>query len=263
MTDNLVCAYIENEALVWYVNTYDYEITSVGFHSRRCPFCKSTMRNRFSDDETFLVADCKFCGFWRVIKSQGLGGFRNKYETPAWRGVAKYYDTSDVEVPLADLRRFLFRKPNHLANVNPFVFEELMADCLRSAFPGCEIAKIGGVRDRGIDLILVRANGESYLVQVKRRSNIEKKETVEVVRQLNGVLFRENIPRGLVITTAHHYTRDAIDETWVNVDGGVWKSIDLYGYQDIVDWLALPSPSPYEPWKSVCGTSEFTNSNWR
>jgi hypothetical protein len=148
--------------------------------------------------------------------------------------------------------------PKHLAHVNSRVFEELIADCLTSAFPTSEVIKVGGSGDRGIDIMLLNTSGEKYLVQIKRRSNIEKNESVEVVRLLNGVLFRENAAKGLVITTAKNYTRAAVQETWVKSDEGVWQSIDLYGYEDLVTWLNLQSPEPHEPWATITGQIQFS-----
>jgi hypothetical protein len=216
------------------------------------------MRSRADEEETHVLADCEACGFWRVVNLERSGGFKNGAEVAAWRGVVKLYELKALNVPLADLRRFLRGHPAHLAHVNPIVFEELIAECLKSAFPNSELIKVGGSRDRGIDLMLLNTHRENYLVQIKRRSNIDKNEGVEVVRQLNGVVFRENAAKGLVITTARNYTHDAIQETWVKSDYGIWQSIDLYGYEDITKWLNLPSHTPYEPWKIITGQAKLS-----
>jgi len=89
-------------------------------------------------------------------------------------------------------------------------------------------------------------------------SNIEKNESVDVVRQLNGVIFRENAAKGLVITTAKNYTPDAQQETQVQSDTGAWQSIDLYGFEDIVKWLELPDVVPYQPWQPFIEKVELT-----
>jgi restriction system protein len=253
-----VCSYADIEEITWYVDTYDFAVTWLGLRWRQCPFCAATMRSRTDKKESHVLADCESCGFWRVVHVKNIGGFKNGEPVVASRGVAKLYHVDSLEVPLADLRRFLKRNPSHLAHVNPFVFEELIADCLRSAFPNSELVKVGGRRDRGIDLMLLQTSGENYLVQIKRRSNIQRNEGVDVVRQLNGVIFRENAAKGLVITTAKHYTPHAVQETRVKSNRGIWQSIDLYGYEDIVHWLSLPNPSPYEPWKDVTENVELS-----
>ena len=66
------------------------------------------------------------------------------------------------------------------------------------------------------------------------------------------------------MTTARDYTKDATKETWVKTSRGqegVWQSIDLYGFEDIVKWLNLPSLVPYEPWASF--TNGIQLSDWR
>ncbi|MBR1231697.1 restriction endonuclease [Bradyrhizobium sp. AUGA SZCCT0182] len=254
-----VCSYAEVEKIEWYVDTYDFEVTSLGFRWKDCPFCAASMRSRTDKKESHVLAECESCGFWRVAHIKNVGGFQSGEPVLASRGVAKLYEVDSLDVPLADLRRFLKRDPLHLAHVNPFVFEELVASCLRSVFPDSELIKVGGRRDRGIDLMLLQTSGENYLVQIKRRSNIQKNEGVDVVRQLNGVIFRENAAKGLVITTAKRYTPDAVQETRIKSNRGSWQSIDLYGYEDIVRWLNLPNPSPYEPWKDVTGNLELSD----
>lgn len=208
--------------------------------------------------EQYVLANCNVCGFWRIANTKILGGFHSAYELSARRGVAKIFRVDDIDIPLSDLKRFLKKNPKNLAHVNPDAFECLISDCLRAAFPQCDLIKVGGRHDRGIDAILVHDTGERYLVQIKRRSNIDKNESVDVVRVLNGVVFRENAAKGLVITTARNYTPNAQQETWVQSDAGAWQSIDLYGFDDIVEWLDLPDAAPYQPWLSFAEGVKLT-----
>lgn len=254
MNKEFVCSYSHSEEFTWYVDTYDFQPTLLTATTRaRCRFCSSEMNDRTDKKNEFFLELCKLCGFWRVVNLRGLGGFRNGEPQAARRGVAKFYDIGALDVPVADLRRFLIKHPHHISNVNPYAFEELVADCMRSAFTNCDIIKVGGRKDRGIDLIIISTSGEKYLAQIKRRSNINKSESVHVVRQLNGVLFRENVAKGLVVTTARKYTADATKETWVTTphgEEGAWQSIELYGFEDIVKWLDLPPCEDDEPWSS-------------
>jgi HJR/Mrr/RecB family endonuclease len=237
-------SYLQSEPLSWYGDSYDHGLMHLGFGWRDCPFCASKMWSITDEKERFVLAHCEICGFWRVVSTDGLGSFHTSRELSAHRGVAKLFQIDGLDVPLSDLKRFLRQNPAHLAHVNPYAFEDLVADCLRAAFPQCDLVNVGGRHDRGIDIILIQTTGERYLVQIKRRSNIEKNESVDVVRYLNGVIFRENAAKGLVVTTARNYTPDAQQETLVQSDTGVWQSIDLYGFQDIVEWLGLPNVVP-------------------
>jgi HJR/Mrr/RecB family endonuclease len=88
-----------------------------------------------------------------------------------------------------------------------------MKDCLKDAHSPCEVIHTGKTADGGVDLMMILDNDESYLVQVKRRTNLSSKEGVKVVRELNGVLFREGKAKGMIITTASGYTKPAVEET--------------------------------------------------
>ena len=254
----LVCSYSESEALTWYGDSYDHDLMHLGFEWSTCPFCASKMRSVTDDPEQFVLANCEVCGFWRVVDTDGLGSFHAARKLSAHRGVAKVFRVDGLDIPLSDLKRFLRHNPTNLAHVNPYAFEGLVADCLRTAFPQCELIKVGGRRDRGVDAILIQNTDEQYLVQIKRRSNINKNEGVDVVRQLNGVIFRENAAKGLVVTTARNYTPDAQQETLVQSDTGVWQSIELYDFEDIVEWLNLPDIVPYQPWQPFIGEAKLT-----
>ncbi len=159
-------------------------------------------------------------------------------------------------MPIYDLRRHLRIHNIDLANVNPTIFEKLMGDCIRSAFGPCEVIHVGGTADGGIDLKLVQNDKTTFLVQVKRRSNLSRHEGVQVVRELNGVLFREGAAKGMVITTAAGFTKAALEETKVKTPTKVQYDMRLLAFNDIVEMLNLPSPDPYEPWQGYRRSSQ-------
>ena len=107
---------------------------------------------------------------------------------------------------------------------------------------------LGGTADRGIDLILIRSDEGPRLIQVERRSNLKSSEGVCVVRELNGVLFRENIAKGMIITTASHFTKAALDETTIWTQTGQTYDMQLLAYRDVVDLFNLVPSDPYQPW---------------
>ena len=109
----------------------------------------------------------------------------------------------------------LLNGPRHMAHVDPRAFEKLMQDCLRSAYGPCEVTHLGCTGDGGVDLKLTRNDLGTFLVQVKRRTHLGRNEGVSVVRELNGVLFREGRAKGMVITTAKDFTKAAREEAHV------------------------------------------------
>ncbi|MGN6189875.1 MAG: restriction endonuclease [Conexibacter sp.] len=151
----------------------------------------------------YRVAQCPRCGWWlvsRVHYSLGMYGIAELYEHTY--AVLRRFDPLAVETPLALAREHLARNPHRAARFDPFRFEELMADCLRECYGDSEIVKLGGRRDGGIDVKAVRTDGTTTLIQVKRRSDFSRREGVEVVRALHGVMLREGATHGMVISTA-------------------------------------------------------------
>ena len=123
-----------------------------------------------------------------------------------------------------------------------------MGDCLRDKYDSCEVVHVGGTADRGIDLILVRLDEGPRLVQVKRRTDLTSAEGVQVVRELNGVLFRDNIGKGMVITTASRFTKPALDETSIWAPTGQTYDMELLPYSDVVELFDVKPRHPHQPW---------------
>jgi restriction system protein len=218
--------------------------------SETCPFCHGELGelNLFDEMHEYeRAATCNFCGWWR-LRHVVVGGQDNCSISLAI-GEACHYDVDSLEVPIQDLRRHLKTHNVDLANVNPTVFEKLMGDCVRSAFGPCEVVHVGGTGDGGVDLNLIQNDKTTFLVQVKRRSNLSKHEGVQVVRELNGVLFREGAAKGMIITTASGFTKAAFQETMIKTPTKSRYEMLLLAFNDIIEMLNLPSPVPYEPWQ--------------
>jgi len=87
----------------------------------------------------------------------------------------------------------------------------LVAEILCDSWGPCEVRLVGKVGDEGIDLILVMGESQEYLVQVKHRENARRGEGPRVVRELCGVLLGKGKTKGVVVTSAPHFTKGAID----------------------------------------------------
>jgi len=197
------------------------------------------------EPDTLRVLVCDRCGWWLVQRT--IWGYDLAYEYQVL-GIAKRYSIGDLDVPLAELRRFLARNPTHLAHVNPRAMELLMRDCVKEKYGPCEVIHTGGAGDGGVDLKLVTCDKDTYLVQVKRRGDLSRKEGVRAVRELNGVLFREGVAKGMVITTARAFTAAAYRETHVRTPTHATYHVDLFAFNEIVAMLRLGDMIPYQPW---------------
>ncbi|MDO9067910.1 MAG: restriction endonuclease [Deltaproteobacteria bacterium] len=227
-----------------------------------CPYCKSrdTLYSNFykppvnsichfldpGDDVIYL---CK-CGWWSVTKEplERRAGFR---EVDAWESQARSFNINSIEAPISELRSYLKSNPRSISEINPIVFEKLMRDCLKDVYAPCEVIHIGQTGDRGIDLKIILSESETYLVQVKRRTNINKNEGVEVVRTLNGVLFRDGEAKGMVVSTAKGFTKAAKDEAIIQTKTDIPYDMKLVSFPEIVKMLKLEPIEPYKPWMKV------------
>lgn len=228
--------------------------------TRHCIYCGASLVRRQTDDFRmkereyvwrYETKDCLLCGWWCV-------SYRLEERSFSWDeldyfhayAVMRAFDPLALDIPLSLARDFLARNPHKLARFDPFRFEDLMADCLRDYFGDSQIFKIGGHNDRGIDIKVVHAGGQTMLVQVKRHSDFSQREGVDVVRYLHGVMLREGVPRGMVITTAREYTQEAqaeVSQTSCNLRG---YSMELLSYSDVVSLLGEPLPPRSSPWEA-------------
>lgn len=227
--------------------------------ARHCIYCSTPLVRGQTDDLRlkdrgyvwcYETKECSLCGWWCVTYKleERFFSWDNQDYFHAY-AVMRRFDPLALDTPLSLARDFLAKNPHKLARFDPFRFEDLMTDCLRDYFGDGEAFKIGGRNDRGIDIKVVRAGGQTTLVQVKRHSDFSKPEGVEVVRDLHGVMLREGIPCGMVITTAHKYTREAQAEVSQASRSLQGYSMELLSYTDVVSLLGEPSVPRRSQWE--------------
>ncbi len=245
-----LCSYTASKPSAWYVDAYDGEYSlGPSFHS--CPYCNGSLIPSGASERDAVLGLCGSCGFWRIADLRGAPMFGHGREVPAITALAKEYSIDATELPLADLRRYLQAHPSKMVDVQPRAFELLIRDCLRAVYQGCEVHHVGSTADGGVDLKIVLSDQDPILVQVKRREVVERNEGIDVIRSLNGVLFREGVAKGMVVTSAKGFTRAARGETQVRTATTEPYQMQLHGFDDIVRWLNLPAPEPYQPWKAL------------
>jgi hypothetical protein len=227
---------------------------------QNCPYCSARLESLSGrdpyDNETFhtntdvggIASEtfreryaCPRCNWWGILL-----GDRRRDEGHAVdvsyhvSGVLKRFSVSDPDSCLDDLVSWIKRHNQAVTEIDPFKFEHLVRDCLRNRYPECEVRLVGGRKDRGVDIYLARSNTNPVLIQVKRRSNIDKNESVNTVRALNGVLLREGIPSGAVITTAKSFSNEALKEAQIKYsEGSPFErySMDLIAYDEVIEMI--------------------------
>lgn len=229
-----------------------------------CMFCGSPLNRELVGEKRTIMNNwfgiylhlCKCCGWWKIDWTY-LDTFNDGSNTNRLYGIAKYYNEDSLDVPIEQLRKYLARNTTSLAHIHPTKFELLMQDCLSSEYAPCEVVHCGQTGDGGIDLKLIISEEETFLIQVKRRGDIHKNEGVKVVRELNGVLFREGKSKGMVITTARDFTKAARKETDIKTETEHKYAVKLVAFDDIIKMLRLPQVKPYKPWREHIDESEL------
>ena len=180
-----------------------------------------------------LVATCPVCGWWYVVErgheSNGAG------QPPAYHGILKSFDLSDAAIPITILQHELPKKFSDVTHVNPYRFEDYVAEVLRMDFR-CEVRRLGYSRDGGIDLFLLQGD-KCVAVQIKRRLQHNKPEGISPIREFVACALLKGIHDLLFVTTADRYTAGALDVASQFTAKGIIKSyklVDLNTLQNIV-----------------------------
>lgn len=215
----------------------------------RCPYCSESLVTVPATTDDSGLCQCRTCGWWKLLDLEGVSGGWGFKTIQSYTSVATHFRASDLDVPIALLRRYLSEHPADVAHTDPVAFEHLVADCLRDGFAPCEVVHMGGPNDGGVDLCLILSDSSSYFVQVKRRMKIHRNEGVEVVRTLNGVLFQRGVPTGMVVTTAKGFSRAAHEATAVSSPTIAPYDMKLIAFEELVSMLRLTPSCPYEPWR--------------
>lgn len=216
-----------------------------------CKYCGSVLTTGFAPSRLQKVShfyfNCDVCGWWKLarILESGLP-VEDVYVA---FGSIRRFNVGDLEIPLLDLRTFLEKRPDCVSDVHSTAFEKLVRDCLRTAYPGSQVFHVGSTGDGGTDIKLITTSGDTYLVQVKRRRNLELSEGVQAIRELNGVLFREGLAKGMVVSTARRFTKAAKMEARVRTVTKKKYEMKLVAFDEFMNMLRSPGPHRGRPWQ--------------
>lgn len=195
-----------------------------------------------------ILYTCSNCYWWCVRESWDILEYGGEYDYVI-TGIAKKWNLSDRNIPISILKDYLIKnkKKSNFGVIDSFVFEKLIAECLKYEYRPCEVHHVGargGKGDEGIDIYLIKDDIE-WLIQVKRRIK-ECSEPVDTIRLLNGVLLRKGKQHGMVITSANSFTRNAKAETAIQTPGAY--CVELIDRGDILKMLSKAHEGK-EPWQ--------------
>jgi len=185
------------------------------FYLKNCPYCKNEItnlkiQNDYSDFDfkEVYVGLCKNCGWWETDEDLYFDEEENVGRSIHRRSILKEFDFYGTETPVDILQEYIVRHPNKLNDITPIKLEKLVTSVFKDFF-NCEAIHVGGTNDKGIDVILI--NGDSQCaIQVKRRANISKTESVKNIREFLGAMVLNSYIKGIFVTTAHKFSQQAI-----------------------------------------------------
>ncbi len=215
--------------------------------SRVCPCCGSRIaqveREKYEDETGTEIKyfSCSLCGFWRRRIECGIS--LPSFLIPSIRE----FDSSRETPSLSHLSQEISSRPDKLYNMEPYKFERFVGSVF-SDFFSCEVHHVGQAGDDGIDLYAI-VKDAPFLIQVKRRSQPDAVEGINVVKLLFASAFAQGHQQGAVVTTAQRFSRDA--RSWTKTPrlsdvGFKIELIDFASLMSMVDCVAKTGAPP--PW---------------
>lgn len=229
---------------------------------------------------------CRFCGCeMRLARRCSVGSEHWELNIPAPRGIAlqfcprcahwRFWTVQETcmdlpmralavgvrtrfsgDIPIGchtELAQTLIRQVNQWGAIRPKVLEHFVAEVFRRNYAPCEVTHVGRSGDNGKDLVLVRSDGECWLIQVKGHRDARKAEPVGTIRSLVGTLVDERQTRGIVVTTADAFSPRAYEA--VHRYDEVGYRIRLFD-RGILRELIGPLV-PRRPWESLFDHPDF------
>lgn len=184
-------------------------------------------------DTNVMIHYCWNCGWWRLIKNIYICAREHQIWDIKFgcAGALRNLDVADINVPLQDVRKFLTVNYAKRINVNPRLFEELVADVFRGL--GYLAYVTAYSKDGGIDIILKDSNGSTIGVQVKRQKDAIE---AEQIRSFVGALLLGDHTSGIYVTTSQ-YRSGATDAAYKSGEKGI--AIELLDAKRFYDALKI------------------------
>ena len=223
-----------------------------------CPYCNHALTSKVlpATLPRFVSTSLRYClncGWWDTEEDCHV-----EYPDPAdpkhyvaqtvhRRAVLREFDVAGSDVPVMALRQHLITHPTALHQLNPHRLERLVESIFRD-FMSCEAVHIGGPGDGGVDLILVHGP-RRYVVQVKRRQSASKAESVKSVREFIGAMVISGETRGIFVSTAPAFSRQAVRDAEVVQARGAVEYLELMNGTRLLEICEIASGQASPSWQ--------------
>jgi hypothetical protein len=247
----------ELDALVDFQD-WRHSIFGPWYHINECPCCNHTLKSqvvppalpRFSNVSLRL---CPNCGWWDTEEQ-----LHAEYPDPSdsthyeafsihRRALLREFDVDGSDVPLTALRRHILAHPRALHQLDPHRLERLVESVFKD-FMACEAVHLGGPNDGGVDLVLINGS-RRYVVQVKRRQSPTTAESVSCVREFVGAMVIAGETRGMFVSTAPFFSRQAIRDSEVAKSRGAVEYLELINGRRLLEVCEIAAVREIANWQ--------------
>jgi hypothetical protein len=172
-------------------------------YAETCPYCDAGCRverasttyggSGWRDD---FFAACDVCGWWSYKSDGDTTDGNGSFESYA--ATMKSFSVGSDDLPIQSLASYAAARENLLRSISPSKLEELVgaiySDVLGYRVEFCSYAR----PDKGIDLVVINAEGQTQAIQVKRHAR-----PIELgsIHQFYGALVSADRRTGVFVTT--------------------------------------------------------------
>lgn len=227
-----------------------------------CPFCKKNAVKGYDKSDSFVYDfgpwremhekawQCN-CGWWQIyFYSYMEEEARNKdWFNVVYSSQLKKFTVGDKNVPIHTLRSYLETNEEKIYSINDGRMEELVASVFREHFQ-CDVEVVGKSHDGGVDVLLVESDNPT-IIQVKRRKSPNRTESVKEIRDLLGATLLSGSRKCIFVTTADHFSPDAINSRNVAIEKNIVESYELFNYNRFLEILKLCQIDVSTVWRNL------------
>ena len=184
---------------------------------KKCPYCSTKLlkvKNQILQQNScrdYCLWYCQNCRFWQArLYSDPYLACMPPPDHWAYLSKLRKFNKNLPEGCSEELAVYIRAHPNLLYSFDPTHFEKFVADVFRANYVNAEVLHVGKPNDGGVDVLLIDAEREQWLIQVKHRETPDIAERVSTIRDILGAMVVKGIGRGIVVSTANRFSPHAI-----------------------------------------------------
>jgi HJR/Mrr/RecB family endonuclease len=189
--------------------------------------------------KTEYVYVCEKCGWWEHSYHSQLEGEPEykDWEAQVNSAILKKFEVDSSTVPITTLQAYIANHPDKIIDIHHKKMEELVASIFSEHYQ-CEAKLVGKSNDGGVDVVLIKSN-KPIIIQVKRRMDLKKTESVAPVRELIGTTLLQDSRDCIFVTTGKRFTKAAKDARDQALTKNLVNSFKLFNRDEFIDVLNL------------------------